>query len=157
MNEFSEKQKMTQWWIWAILIGLAGYWIWDLIRQLSGIKALDITGLIVGLFITTTVMLIFYYLELETCYNEDGIRIKYSFLTNQLIKWDSIKSAEIITYSFVGYGVRVSLKYGMVYNAKGNKGLFMVKNNSEKLLIGTQQPEKVTEIITKYMKQEGKL
>ena len=156
MDEFREKQKMTQWWIWVILIGLAGYWFWDLFQQLTGIKTLNITGLIVGFIITGSVILLFYFLELETCYNEEGIKIRYSFLTNQLIKWDRIRSAEIITYSFVGYGVRVSLKYGMVYNAKGNKGLFIVKDNSEKLLIGTQEPEKVAEIIKKYKRQEEK-
>lgn len=40
MNEFKETQKMTQWWLWAILLGTTGVVFWEIVaetisRQLS--------------------------------------------------------------------------------------------------------------------------
>lgn len=131
MKEFKEEQKMTQWWLWAIILSVAGFWVWNFTSQIADLKPRDITGLVVGFVIITSVVYFLYSLKLKTEFTENGIRISYWFLANEHIKWENIETAKIITYSFVGYGLRASTKYGMVYNASGHTGLFVSKVNGE--------------------------
>jgi len=151
MKEFKEEQKMRQWWLWALLIAVAGVWVWDLIQQILGLKPTDIAGLFVGFFIIGPVLIFFYTLKLKTEFNADGIRINYSILANKRIKWEDVKELEIVRYGFVGYGLRFSFKYGIVYNTHGNMGLFIKNKKSGKLLIGTQHPEEVNQVVKQYI------
>ena len=80
--------------------------------------------------------------QLKTEITDKGIFLSFKPFTNRLITWKEIEEAEVIKYSFVGYGWRYSLKYGRVYNIKRNKGLRLKLKNNQKLVIGTQQ-EKV--------------
>jgi len=103
------------------------------------------------LLIMLGVNALIYFATLKTKIDSNGVYIKFAPLTNKKIPWHDIESAEVIKYGFVGYGWRLSLKYGRVYNTKGNKGLFIVKKNKQKILIGTQQPEKLKIVISAYI------
>src|SRR5690554_7570605 len=42
-----------------------------------------------------------------------------------------------------GWGIRFTMKYGTVYNIKGNKGLFVKLKNGKTFIVGTQKPEEL--------------
>ena len=62
-----------------------------------------------------------------------------------------IEEAELIKYGFVGYGIRLSIKYGSVYNVKGDKGLRITLKNGKKYLIGTQTPDNLKGVVKKLV------
>lgn len=62
----------------------------------------------------------FFSITLITEINTDEIKMRYTLFTKKTVKWNEIKSAEIVNYGFVGYGISLGSKYGTVYNTKGN-------------------------------------
>jgi hypothetical protein len=84
---------------------------------------------------------------LETKIDQKEIRIQFFPFTNKVVEWKDVKSAEVIKYGFVGYGIRLFTKYGTVYNTKGNKGLALELKNGKKLLVGTQKIEEMKEVV----------
>jgi hypothetical protein len=137
MTEYHETQKLTQWWLWLILLGVASIWIYGIYQQLYlgepfGNNPMTDTGLL-------------------TKVDAQGIHSRYFPLWSTLIPWDQIGHAEIIQYGFVGYGIRFSPTYGTVYNAMGHTGLQIIKTSGNKVLIGTQQPEALRAVIARYL------
>ena len=156
MDEFKETQKMTQWWLWAILLGTMGVVLWEmaeeaLSRQLSLAEFLHSPGLWTPILLPIVILGFFYVASLKTKIDPTGIHIHYFPMWRTHIPWEQIESAEIVQYGFVGYGIRFSISYGTVYNAKGNRGLQIVKKNGSKILLGTQRPEELLAAVEKFM------
>ena len=99
------------------------------------------------LFFAGTLLIIglFWYLELRTEIDETGIRVRLRPISTEVFTWDQIEHAEIITYGFVGYGLRFSSKYGTVYNTRGNKGLSIRLKSGSRYVIGTQNPDDISQ------------
>lgn len=147
---------MTQWWLWAILLGTMGVVLWRIIekavaRQLSWAELLSTTGLWVPILLPVAILVFFYVASLKTDVDSTGIRIRYFPMWKTHIPCEQIESAEIIRYGFVGYGIRFSIRHGTVYNAKGNRGLQIAKKNGSKILLGTQRPEELLAAVKQFM------
>ncbi|PKB16547.1 hypothetical protein [Flavobacterium sp. 5] len=156
-TEFKEKQKFTQWWLWLLLIAIGLFPIYGLYRQLIvgvpfGDKPMSDMGLITFAIFPLVVLFLFLYMRLETEIDQNEIRIKFIPLVKKTFKWEDVKSATVLNYRFVGYGIRLFTSYGTVYNTKGNKGLAIELKNGDKILIGTQKANELTKIIEKYSK-----
>lgn len=147
---------MTQWWLWAILLGTTGIVCWGIgaetiSRQLSVAEFLSSPQLWTSALILILVLVFFYLLSLKTEVDPEKIHIHYFPMWRTHIRWDNVASAELIKYGFVGYGIRFSIRHGTVYNAKGNRGLQIVKKNGSKILIGTQRPEELKAAVDKFL------
>ena len=157
---FRETQKFTQWWLWALLIGMILIPVIGIYRQIIvgekfGNNPVSNFGLILFLIFMIAFVGFFWMMQLSTEINEDSIRIKFFPFTNKNIKWDEIKSAEIVNYGFIGgWGVRIGTKYGIVYNIRGNKGLAIELKNGKKLCIGTQKENELKAMIREARRQQ---
>ncbi|AWG20683.1 hypothetical protein FFWV33_03575 [Flavobacterium faecale] len=156
-THFQEEQKFTQWWLWLVLIGVALMPAYGIYKQIIlggvfGDKPMSDSGLIIAAVVSFGLLLLFLFSKLKTTINDKEILINFFSFTNKSIQWQDVKSAELITYSFVGYGIRLFTKYGTVYNTKGNKGLALELKNGKSLLIGTQKMEELKEVVTKVWK-----
>ncbi len=155
---FKEHQRFTQWWIWLILIFTAGLTAYVFVQQLIldnpvGSKPMPDAWVIFFSFIYALILLFFLLLELRTEIDKEEIRARlYPFFSHKIF-WDEIKTAEVIQYKFVGYGLRFSRLYGTVLNISGNKGLLIELHNGAKFLIGTQDPDSLEAIVD--MKMNG--
>ena len=90
-------------------------------------------------------------LSLHTEIDEKEIRFKMFPFVNKTVSWDSIKSAEVINYGFVGgWGIRLFTKYGTVYNVSGKIGLALQLKNGKKLVIGTQKEDQLKQIVQQH-------
>ncbi len=152
---FREEQKMKQWWLWIMLILLLALPIYGLIQQMIfkipfGNNPAPDFVLILIISLMGLLCYFFFSIRLITTINKDSIHIKYSILANKKVKWQDAKSAELIEYGFVGYGVRWSFKYGTVYNTSGNKGL-LIHSKYGKFVVGTQKPEELNSIVSKLL------
>ncbi len=87
--------------------------------------------------------------KLTTIIDEEKIMYGWNMPTSELnqIKLGDIRSWSVTRYGFVGYGYRISKKYGTIHNLSGNKGLQIETTSGEKVLIGTHQAEKLREVL----------
>jgi len=93
---------------------------------------------------------LFFLLNLKTTITKDTIKVQYFPFFKKQFAWTTIAEAELVQYGFVGYGIRISMKYGTVYNVKGNKGLAIILNNGKKYLIGTQKSDQIEKILKEH-------
>ncbi len=154
--DFKEKQKFSQWWLWIILIGIGiipiiGLYKQLILKQIFGDNPMSDFGLIVFSFFIFLIIGIFFLITLETRITNEGIQMKFIPFVQKRIRWDEIKNAELVKYGFSGFGIRISLKYGTIYNIKGKNGLFIELKNGEKILIGTQKQNELKKIVNKYL------
>jgi hypothetical protein len=148
---FQEKQRFTQWWLWAIItIGLltGSYSVY--MQYVEGAISKNIF-FIYTLF-EAAILLFFVSLRLQTTITKDEIQVLFFpfHWKKRKYPFSTIKKMEVITYSpigdYGGWGVRFS-KNGKAFNVKGNKGLKLYFNNRKPLLIGTQKPEELQKCI----------
>lgn len=144
---FIEKQRFTQWWLWAIIcIGLliGSYSIY--MQYHNGAISKNIFFLY-NLF-EASILLLFVSLRLQTTVTKNEIQVFYFpfHWKKRKYPFSTIKKMEIITYSpirdYGGWGVRLSLN-GKAFNVRGDKGLKLYFDYRKPLLIGTQKPEEL--------------
>lgn len=83
-------------------------------------------------------------IRLKTEINIQHVKISYWPFTRKTIYWRDIQKAEVIKYGWVGgWGIKKSKQYGTVYNTQGDKGLFLLLNNGQKITIGTNRPKEL--------------
>ena len=144
---FTETQKFDRWWVWAILV-LALIPNFIIIgNAINNDIELTAKDVLFHNVIMAVVLVLFIIMKLKTEVTKSGIKFTYIPFYKRTIAWSEIASLQLLKYGFVGYGIRLSFKYGTVYNTKGNKGLSIVLKNGEKLIIGTQKPEELKQII----------
>ena len=158
---FTESQKFKQWWLWLILLGingflLYGFYIQLLMKQPFGDKPMSDNGLIVAVFISILVSLLFYTIKLQTIIKEDGIYYRFFPIHKAFRKftWDKIKICFIRKYNpiaeYGGWGLRFGLMgMGKAVNISGNKGLQLVLTTNSKILIGTNKPDELNEVLSR--------
>jgi len=152
---FYEKQKITQWWFWLLIIAMAGFFAFALYMQFVkkqplGNQPMGDLDLIISSGAVFIVVLLFLTFKLETKIDEKGISVRLFPLH---LKWkqfnyEEISKCYVREYSplkeYGGWGLRYGIfGNGKAYNIKGNKGLQLEFKNGKKLLIGTQKQQEV--------------
>jgi len=159
-KSFKETQKFTQKWIYLIFGSIfltSIYFVYTDYRDgfidfnnfntykysLSNFSIIIFAFLLV---ITST---------LKTEVDAVGLRISYfPMFVKKDVKWDEISKATVIKYGFVGgWGVRLFTQYGIVYNVKGNKGLYVELKSGKKFLVGTQKEKELAEVVEQYLQE----
>ena len=151
---FKERQKFTQWWFWLILIGLGtiavyGFFTQIILGEQFGNKPMSDVGMVffaIGVF---GFIYFNWYMTLITEITNEGIKMRFIPFVKKEINWNDLKSVKIVSYGFVGYGIRLGSKYGTIYNMNGNKGLAIELSNGKKFVIGTQKEMELKNVIGK--------
>jgi len=108
--------------------------------------------LILTCMISLTISFLLLQLRLETQINKEGISLRFFWFhfSFRHYKWVEIKKAYVREYSPVveygGWGIRGFYK-NRAFNVSGNKGLQLEFLNGRKLLIGTQKPDEISNIL----------
>lgn len=156
---FTEKQRFNQWWVWLILLGINGLFLFGVFKQVIigeefGDNPMNNAGLLITAGIIILFTILFMNFRLETKIDKDGIYVRFSPFHAKFKQytWDSITKSFVRQYSpiaeYGGWGVRYG-SLGNAYNVSGNKGLQLEFKDNQKLLIGTNKPEKLTEALPK--------
>lgn len=150
---FQEKQRFTQWWLWAIIVISLLFGAFSVYNQFIEGEISKTIFLLYTLF-EASILLLFFTLRLETTITTEEIQILYFpfHWKKRKYPFSTIKKMEVITYSpigdYGGWGVRLSSN-GKAFNVKGDKGLKLYFEHQKPLLIGTQKPEELESIIKK--------
>jgi hypothetical protein len=155
---FSETQKFLKIWKWltAIVAIIVILRITTLRVYKNYDASLPIGAVIVVFAVLLFVFLLLALMKLETKIDEQGIWYKYVPLHREpvLIRWSDVQEAYVRKYNPVleygGWGMRMNvLGKGRAYNVSGNMGLQIVYDNGKKLLLGTQRPEEIKDILNR--------
>ncbi len=152
-THFKEEQRFTQWWLWLILIPIGILPVVGIVQQVIlgeefGDNPMSDLGLILFAVFIFALLGLFVIMRLKTEIDQTEIRMSFIPFVKKRIKWTEIKEAEVVNYGFVGgWGIRLSFKYGTVYNIKGNKGLAIELRNGKRFVIGTQRESELTKIV----------
>lgn len=91
--------------------------------------------------------------KLHTQLTVEGVRVRFAPIQHEwrLIPWLQVRRAYVRTYAplreYGGWGIRTFGGESEAYNAWGNQGLQLVLTTGEHLLIGTQQPQAIQQVI----------
>ncbi|MCX6267561.1 MAG: hypothetical protein NTW16_09425 [Bacteroidetes bacterium] len=165
---YKEIQKFRQPWIW-ILLTTSGLFISVMFGvginkqvmhgQKFGNHPLSDPGLIV-MFVSVMLLfvliaLMFGFAKLTTLIDDKGIAWRFFPFQFKFrrVDWDKLDSFEVISYNpirdYGGWGIRTN-KTGKAYNVFGDKGLQLRLKNGEKVLIGTQNPNKLNDCLSSF-------
>jgi|AntRauTorckE5430_2_1112549.scaffolds.fasta_scaffold01535_5 hypothetical protein len=157
--EYRESQKFNQWWLWLIIFFALAMTAWAsyttyLDNETMVIALLPLIILIGLVFIPLAL------LELRTLITDDGVEVRFWPFSRRRIFKSEIKSMRVCQYSplgeYGGWGYRVSSQ-GKAYNMMGKQGLQLELNNGEKILIGTQRPEELSDFLEAYFNRNDLL
>ena len=153
---FKEKQKFTQWWLYLLLclplLIVVLNFDFNQITELPSETGNSSFSIILPngfwiIFLEVALLFLFFrYGGLTTIIDKEKIEIKHLVFYKRTIYWEDIESVDMITYGFVGYGIRWTTSYGTAYNVKGNQGIALILKNGSKCLIGTQKQEEFYKI-----------
>lgn len=158
---FTERQRFKQWWLWLILIGINGLFLFGVFKQIIvgqqfGDNPMSNAGLLIATGLTIALTLLFINFRLDTTIKEDGIYVRFFpfHLKFKHYSWDSLEKSFVRQYSplteYGGWGLRLGLfGKGTAFNVSGDKGLQLEFTDNKKLLIGTNKPDELTEILNK--------
>lgn len=158
---FTERQRFRQWWLWFILLGINGLFLFGVIKQVVGgepygDKPMSNTGLIITTALTVFLTFLFVSFRLETIIRKDGIYVRFFpfHLKFRHYAWETLTKCYVRQYApiaeYGGWGLRYGfMGKGKALNVSGNKGLQLEFTDNKKLLIGTNKPDELTEILKK--------
>ncbi|MEI9918355.1 MAG: hypothetical protein WDO14_06070 [Bacteroidota bacterium] len=153
---FEEKQRYSQWWLWAIIGSSAllvmGIFLHALYVQLIlgtqwGETPMSNEALIAfSLFNISAMVLmlvVFFNAVLEITVDRGGISYKYFPIirTPRRIEREHIQAYEVKKYFLKGYGIRRDFRGNRTINVKGHMGVEITTHDGKRLLLGTQKPE----------------
>ena len=162
---FSETQRFKQWWLWLLLFAinavmLYGAYVQVIKGQPFGDKPASNTSLLIGCGISLLITILVLNFRLDTQVKNDGIYVRLFplQLSFRFFPWNNLSECFVREYNPVaeygGWGLRLGLfGKGTAYNISGNKGLQLQFNNNKKLLIGTQKPEELQQVINQFRPQ----
>jgi hypothetical protein len=109
--------------------------------------------LLLFFFCCTGGAIFFYFQKLKTTISETEVHISYGLLTGKkVIRVTDIKSISVRKYSalkeFMGWGVRYSGNTSC-FTVSGDDALEIELSGGDKILIGTQEPEKLRIVVDK--------
>ena len=148
-ERFQEQQRMRQWWLIAIVIGVAVLGWYFLIEQI--VRGNDVGSnpgpdwVVVLLWLLTGIGMpvFFWWFKLDTRVDNDGIHITMAPFSNRTIERSDIDKFGSRTYKpileFGGWGVR-GFGSNRAYNINGNRGVQLELTNGDRILIGSQRP-----------------
>lgn len=154
---FAEDQAFRQAWVWTVMLSVL--FLLVLISVLIIFDGLDkdgasqaLTGIGVGIIITSGVAMLLYLVKLSVRVDSDGLHLRFFPLIKKEIPLAEIARWEARTYrpilEYGGWGIRCTWGKGMAYNVSGNRGVQLEFTNGKRLLIGSQRPDELAAAIS---------
>lgn len=164
---FREEQHFHQWWIQAVVLGVAGFAWFSFLRQvalrrpLGSRPAPDWMMVLVWLLMGIGFPWLFLSARLVVEVREDGLHYRYYPFH---ARWhrlapEEMEGAESCTYrpilEYGGWGIRYGWKGGKAYNVSGNRGVQVHLRGGKEVLFGSRRPEELESALRKLLMDGG--
>lgn len=151
---FQEQQRFTQWWLYVSLVPVVVLEAIMLYRE--KLPWYEWWPLLISIGVFALILLI----RMRTVITDEAITVYYFPLLQKpkVFLWTALDKVYVREYSplseYGGWGIKGwGSKYGRAYNVKGNKGLQLELKDGKKVLIGTQEPIAIEEVLQNHFKQ----
>ena len=134
-----------------------GIFLWGFIQQIIlgipfGNNPASDWGLILFGLLPVLLLFLLFRLRLTTIYDTEGISLSLTWLSKRRIAWEEVGKAYIRKYNpireYGGWGLRISIVgKGKAYTMGGRYGLQLELRNGSKVLIGTDRPEELRQVL----------
>jgi hypothetical protein len=151
---YRESQRFTQSWLLLIIAATTALLLWAMFSQFVLDKpwgsnpAPDWLLAILGVVIGIGLPIWFFFLKLVVEVRPDGLWYKFVGLHRRWhhFQWSQVEHFYARDYKpireYGGWGIRCGFS-GRAYNVKGKQGLQLVLHGGEKVLFGSQNPERL--------------
>lgn len=163
MPIFREVQRFRQWWIWLI-IGFSTLLMWYffmtqivLNKPIGGEPAPNWFIISFWLFFGLAFPYFFWIVKLIVEVRTDELLIHLFPLRKRVIPLSQIQSFEAQKYNpildYGGWGWRQGWGgKGVAFNVRGNRGVFLVLESGEKIMVGSQKADELAAAIASVKK-----
>lgn len=131
-----EIQRMSQKWLWLLLISINIFFLYNLISS-SNFEIINLFSVLVLLSVTY----FFYRIKLIYSITEKSIIINFAPFLKKTIQINDIVGISIIKYrplkDYGGWGIRIKNNI-TAYTIGGNTGILISLKNKEQILIGSK-------------------
>ncbi|MGB3799972.1 MAG: hypothetical protein WA952_09155 [Lewinella sp.] len=151
MIVYEEEQKFSAWWmsILNVVVIVATlytiYRLWD-----QEVEWLHFLAPAVAVVVVICLAMV----TLRTRILSDRIEVGFRPFSNKVIRRNDIASAYLRQYNsmgeYGGWGYRVGRK-GKAYNTMGDQGLQLELTDGSRLLIGTQRPRELEQVLDSWL------
>lgn len=158
---FKETQRIRQWWIWLLILIVAGSAWTAFVHQIvlsdpfGENPAPDFVIWLLFIIFGVGLPWLIFSIRMVTQVRSDRVYIRFFPLHSRTIYFEDIKSYTACKYhpikEYGGWGIRRSLRNGMAYNISGNRGVRFELNNGKKILIGSQKPDEFAAAIQREL------
>ena len=148
---FHEVQRIRHWWLWLVLLFVAGIAWWSFVQQIVLDRPFGTNpgpAWVVWLIVVLCGVLIpvgFLFARLEVRVSAAGLRLRYVPFRNRWIDASTIVDWEVVDYRPIrewgGWGIRYGFRRGWAYTAYGARGVQLTLVGGKRLLVGSQRPE----------------
>ena len=159
MKTFKEIQRFDQWWLRLLLVVILAIAVSPIVLEWDtlDLSRYELASVVLSILVVLALFLGFWYIfKLETTIDEKGITYRFVpfHIKSRFKSWQEIKSASIRKYNpireYGGWGYRISFTKRKALTTKGKKGLQLVFQDGNELLLGTQHPEKIAQLLKHY-------
>ncbi|MEZ7494999.1 hypothetical protein QO206_05845 [Leeuwenhoekiella aequorea] len=156
---FKEIQRFDQWWLRLLLIVILCIAISPLVMDYDTLilSRFELASVILSILVILGLFIGFWYIfKLETTIDETGVTYRFVpfHIKSRFRSWAEIKSATVRKYNpireYGGWGYRISFTKRKALTTKGNRGIQLVFQDGNELLLGTQHPDKIIAILKQY-------
>lgn len=161
---FREVQRFTQWWVWLLVLGIAGLEWYSFVQQIlfhipfGDNPAPDWLVIVLALLFGVGLPLLFIAAQLVTEVRDDAVYVRFVPFHFSWVRIapESISSAAAGRYNplldYGGWGIKQG-RGGKAYNTSGNQGVQLVLSDGSRLMIGSQHAVELAAAIDELLKQ----
>jgi hypothetical protein len=103
--------------------------------------------------------LFFLVLRMTTEVLEDAVVVRFIPGNRRLIRLEAIQSFAAREYrpmrEYGGWGIQHSRKHGTAYSVSGNRGVQLVLNNGKRILIGSQEADRLADALRAALRRHA--
>lgn len=155
---FVESQRFRQWWLIALILGIAGLmWYCFVVQILLGTPvgtrpAPDGVVWLLTVLFGVGFPVLFLLITMRTEVGDGWLTIRFRPFMRRRIRLADITAAAAVTYhpimDYGGWGVRWSFA-GWCYSVAGSRGVRITLADGRVVMIGSQRAEELAEAITR--------
>ena len=159
--KYREVQRVTQWWVWGLVLLLAAFAVWGFVQQVVFDKPfgshpapdLAVVILLIVFGLGLPAFLLSFHLKVDV--TDEAIRLRVFPIWSRTISLSNIRECRPRVYrpllEYGGWGIRWTPHRGWAYNVSGNGGVQLTLAKGRPVLIGSQQPEQLAAAIAAAM------
>jgi hypothetical protein len=149
---FQETQRFRQIWIWALILGISGFSVSSLFL-LEDKAPLSFVDLAFPIGMILLLNILFLSFTLSTRIEADSLSYRFFPFTRwRTFRFEEIEALELVEYNglweYGGWGIKWNGDTWS-YTTSGKWGI-IVKTTDKKILLGTQKPEEVRQVINEF-------